>query len=89
MKPWLVIPCYDHGTALAGVVATLARYDLPAIVVDDGSGPETRAILAELAAAQPWLTVHRHSDRRSSPVKVSVAVPAVQANAPWSLNSPG
>ena len=64
MKPWLVIPCYDHGVALAGVVASLARYDLPAVVVDDGSGPETRAILAELAAAQPWLTVHRHPENR-------------------------
>ena len=47
MKPWVVIPCYDHGDALAGVVASLARYDVPAIVVDDGSGPETRARLAE------------------------------------------
>lgn len=64
MKPWLVIPCYDHGVALAGVVASLARYELPAIVVDDGSAPETRAILADLAAAQPWLTVHRHPENR-------------------------
>jgi glycosyltransferase involved in cell wall biosynthesis len=64
VKPWLVIPCYDHGVALAGVVASLARYELPAIVVDDGSGPETRAILADLAAAQPWLTVHRHPENR-------------------------
>ena len=64
MKPWLVIPCYDHGEALADVVASLAPYDVPAIVVDDGSGPQTRARLAELAAAHPWLTVHRHAVNR-------------------------
>ena len=64
MKPWIVIPCFDHGEALADVVASLAPYDVPAIVVDDGSGPQTRARLAELAAAHPWLTVHRHAVNR-------------------------
>jgi glycosyltransferase involved in cell wall biosynthesis len=64
VKPWLVIPCYDHGEALEGVVASLAGYELPALVVDDGSGPKTREILEKLAAANPWITVHRHERNR-------------------------
>jgi glycosyltransferase involved in cell wall biosynthesis len=64
VKPWLVIPCYDHGEALEGVVASLAGYGLPALVVDDGSGAKTREILAKLAAANPWITVHRHAVNR-------------------------
>ena len=60
MTPWLVIPCFDHGDALRGVIASLAGFGLPALVVDDGSGPATREILDALAAAHPWLEVHRH-----------------------------
>jgi glycosyltransferase involved in cell wall biosynthesis len=64
VTPWLVIPCFDHGEALRGVVASLEGFGLPAIVVDDGSGPATREILAELASRHPWLLVHRHERNR-------------------------
>ena len=64
MTPWLVIPCFEHGEALRGVVASLAGFGLRALVVDDGSGPATREVLASLAAAHPWLEVHRHEANR-------------------------
>jgi glycosyltransferase involved in cell wall biosynthesis len=64
VKPWLLLPCFDHGEALRAVLESLGRYGLPALVVDDGSGPATRAILAELAARHPWLEVHRHPENR-------------------------
>jgi glycosyltransferase involved in cell wall biosynthesis len=64
LTPWLVIPCYDHGEALCGVVAALARFGLPALAVDDGSGPATQAILEGLAARHPWLELHRHAENR-------------------------
>jgi glycosyltransferase involved in cell wall biosynthesis len=60
VTPWLVIPCFDHGEALRGVIASLEGAGLPALVVDDGSGPATQAILAEIAARHPWVSVHRH-----------------------------
>ena len=59
MKPWIVVPCFDHGEPLRAVIASLAGYGVPAIVVDDGSGPATRDALAQLAAAHPWVEVHR------------------------------
>jgi glycosyltransferase involved in cell wall biosynthesis len=64
VTPWLVIPCYDHGPALRGVVDALAHLRLPGLVVDDGSGAETRAALAALAVRHPWLEVHRHESNR-------------------------
>jgi glycosyltransferase involved in cell wall biosynthesis len=73
MTPWLVIPCFDHGPALRGVIASLARFGLPAIVVDDGSGPATREILRELAAEHPWLEVNHHEVNRGKGVAVTTA----------------
>jgi glycosyltransferase involved in cell wall biosynthesis len=64
VTPWLVIPCFDHGEALRGVLASLEGLGLPALVVDDGSGPATREILASLAATHPRLEVHRHPTNR-------------------------
>lgn len=71
MTPWIVIPCFEHGPALRGVIASLERFGLPAIVVDDGSGPETRSILDELAAAHPWLEVHHHARNQGKGVAVT------------------
>ncbi len=64
MKPWLVIPCFDHGEPLRAVLASLAGYGVPALVVDDGSGPATRETLAGLAAEHPWVLVHRLAQNR-------------------------
>lgn len=64
MTPWVVIPCFDHGEALRGVLASLEGFGLPVLVVDDGSGPATREILAALAAEHPRVQVHRHPENR-------------------------
>ena len=50
MNPCVVIPVYNHGEALAGTLENLAVYDLPTIVIDDGSDEKTKAIVADLAA---------------------------------------
>jgi glycosyltransferase involved in cell wall biosynthesis len=59
MKPCLLIPDYDHKDEIGGVIASLAFAGLPCWIVDDGSGPETRARLDELARAHAWVQVHR------------------------------
>jgi glycosyltransferase involved in cell wall biosynthesis len=64
VTPWVVIPCFDHGEALRGVLASLEGFGLPVLVVDDGSGPATREILAALAAEHPRVQVHRHPENR-------------------------
>lgn len=64
MKPCLLIPIYDHGEEIGPVLASLAHLDLPCLVVDDGSGPATRAELDRLEAAHSWLSVVRHERNR-------------------------
>jgi glycosyltransferase involved in cell wall biosynthesis len=59
MNPCLLIPIFDHKDEIGDVVASLAPHGLPCLVIDDGSGGETRAVLAALEADRDWLTVHR------------------------------
>jgi predicted LPLAT superfamily acyltransferase len=46
----IVVPLYDHGDTLSGVVAELAVHELPIIIVDDGSGESTKRAAAAVAA---------------------------------------
>jgi len=45
MKPCVIIPVYNHGETLAATLENLASYNLPTIIVDDGSDEKTKAIL--------------------------------------------
>lgn len=43
-----LIPCYNHGSTIADVVSSLKPFNLPFIVVDDGSNSETKQALHTL-----------------------------------------
>jgi glycosyltransferase involved in cell wall biosynthesis len=58
VKACLLIPIYDHGARIGGVVESLAPHGLPCLVVDDGSGEETRAVLGALEERHAFLEVH-------------------------------
>lgn len=58
-RPCVVIPCYNHGTMLSGVLARLAPFQLPCIIVDDGSGQATAQQLDGLASSQRGITLVR------------------------------
>ncbi|WOX51639.1 glycosyltransferase [Aeromonas sp. CD] len=60
MTPCILIPCYNHAGPLAAVLARLAEYGLPCLLVDDGSESVAAAELAALAARYPWVTLLRH-----------------------------
>jgi glycosyltransferase involved in cell wall biosynthesis len=62
MKPGLVIPICDHGDTIGAVVESLAKLDLPCIIVDDGSGEATRAELDLVEERHSWVRVLRHAD---------------------------
>jgi len=59
LKVCLLIPCFDHGAPLRGVLESLAPYALPCLVIDDGSAPETQAALARAERELPFVRVHR------------------------------
>ncbi|MGE5493003.1 MAG: glycosyltransferase family 2 protein, partial [Actinomycetota bacterium] len=58
-RPCVVIPIYNHKDTIGPVVDCLAPYGLPVFIVDDGSEPATRAVLAEVAARQPLVRLFR------------------------------
>ncbi|MFB9215997.1 glycosyltransferase family 2 protein [Vibrio sinaloensis] len=43
-----LIPCYNHGSTIAAVVSSLTPFQIPFIIVDDGSNAETKQALAQL-----------------------------------------
>jgi glycosyltransferase involved in cell wall biosynthesis len=64
LKPCLAIPIYDHGRTIGAVLDSLAPLGLVCLVVDDGSGEETRRELVRLEARHAWVEVHRHPRNR-------------------------
>jgi len=64
MNPCIAIPIFDHGSTIPGVVASLERYDLPCLVVDDGSGEDTRRVLERLEERFAWVEVVHHVRNR-------------------------
>lgn len=60
MNPCILIPCYNHAGPLAAVLARLAEFELPCLLVDDGSEPVAAAALDALAAQHPWVSLLRH-----------------------------
>lgn len=58
-RPCVVIPCYNHGAAMAGVLARLQPFSLPCFLVDDGSGPQTAGQLDALVARYANVTLVR------------------------------
>jgi glycosyltransferase involved in cell wall biosynthesis len=64
VKACLGIPIYDHGETIGAVVESLASQNLPCIIVDDGCGVSTRAVLDRLEARHTWLEVIHHRENR-------------------------
>lgn len=44
-----LIPCFNHGATMPAVVSSLLNFELPIIIVDDGSELETKQFLTPLA----------------------------------------
>ena len=50
MKSCIIIPVFNHGEALAGVLERLSSYGLPTILIDDGSDSTTKDAIADLVS---------------------------------------
>ncbi|MEZ9291727.1 glycosyltransferase [Vibrio lentus] len=48
-KACFLIPCFNHGATIPAVVSSLHHFELPIIIVDDGSELTTKQFLAPLA----------------------------------------
>lgn len=70
-RPCIVIPIYNNCDTIAAVLARLANYRLPCLIVDDGSNAMTRQELIRLKASLDWIEViHRpHNGGKGAAVK--------------------
>ena len=64
MKPVVIVPTFNHGGTLTGVLDRLVPLGLPIIVVDDGSTDQTAARLAE------WIRQHVRSLQSRVPLEL-------------------
>jgi predicted LPLAT superfamily acyltransferase/GT2 family glycosyltransferase len=60
----LVIPIYNHGGAIAATVERLLPYELPILIVDDGSDPPTQEALTNLLRRHPGVRLWRLEHNR-------------------------
>ena len=67
-SPCVLIPCYNHGAMMPGVLARLKPFNLPCIVVDDGSDAATQQQLDNLVAEQPGVTLIRLAENAGKDV---------------------
>lgn len=73
-SPCLIIPCYNHGPMMAGVLDKLRSLGLPCIVVDDGSEAQTADELKRLAQITPWMSLTRLSPNQGKGAAVMAAL---------------
>jgi len=81
MRAAVVIPVYNHGPQVAGVIAAARPLGLPILVVDDGSTDATAAVLA----AQEDITVLRHSENRGKGAALLTGFAAAAPTCDWAL----
>ena len=67
-RPCVVIPCYNHGMMMASVLARLAPFTLPVLIVDDGSDAATAVQLDALVG--PDVQLHRLTTNQGKGVAV-------------------
>ena len=58
-RPCLLIPVYNHGSLIEATFERLRHFNLPCIMVDDGSEPATASVLDRLAAQETSITLFR------------------------------
>ena len=73
-KPCLLIPAYNHETALVALMDELRPLGLPCVLVDDGSEPVSARVLDEIAGREAWVTLVRHAQNQGKGAAVSTGV---------------
>jgi glycosyltransferase involved in cell wall biosynthesis len=77
----IVIPAYNHGTQLRGVVEKCLQLRLPVIAVDDGSTDSTPSVLASLSG----ITVIRHEKNQGKGASLLTGFAAALPLADWAI----
>lgn len=62
MKLCLLIPIYNHHETIERVIEELAPFDLPCMIIDDGSNEATRAKLCDVNDRHSWVHIQTRSE---------------------------
>jgi glycosyltransferase involved in cell wall biosynthesis len=63
-KPCVVIPVYNHEQPLPNIIERLAAFELPCILIDDGSQPSCAQVIRDLAERYSWVQSMRLENNR-------------------------
>ena len=77
----IVIPAYNHGAQVRGVVEKCLQLQLPVIVVDDGSTDSTPSVLASLSG----VTVIHHKENQGKGASLLTGFAAALPFADWAI----
>jgi glycosyltransferase involved in cell wall biosynthesis len=77
----IVIPAYNHGAQVRGVVEKCLQLGLPVIVVDDGSTDATPSVLASLSG----VTVIHHKENQGKGASLLTGFAAALPFADWAI----
>ncbi len=58
-KPCAIIPVFNHQQKIAIVLLRLHEFNLPCIVIDDGSDADCAQVLNDLAQQHDWISLQR------------------------------
>jgi predicted LPLAT superfamily acyltransferase/GT2 family glycosyltransferase len=74
-RPCLLIPVYNHGGLINATFERLRAFNLPCIMVDDGSEPSTATVLYSLATQESSITLLRlqHNSGKGAAVLRGIA----------------
>ena len=61
-RPVIIIPCFNHADAFNSVAKRIAEYDIPVIVVDDGSNQTDAEKLKNICATYTFIYVKREKN---------------------------
>lgn len=59
LTPCAIIPVFNHQQKIAQTLLGLHKFNLPCIVIDDGSGADCALVLDKLAQQYSWITLLR------------------------------
>ena len=86
MKHCFVIPVYNHPHYLAALLSHLSAFELPIIMVNDGSDATCTAVLHQLAQDYPRVDLVEHTYNQGKGQAVITGLK--HALAQWSLPAP-